>query len=348
VTPETKVRVLVVEDSVVQRAHLVSLLAADPAIEVVGEAADVPSAVELARERRPALVTMDLELPGGRGPELGGLQAIRSIMDDQPTPILVLSVHAPTRGGTVALDALDAGAIDVLPKPGAYDGAAAELLRRRVRVLSGVPMMRRRRRPVDAGPPVPRGARRTVAPAVVGLAASTGGPGALRTVVGELRGAEVPLLIVQHIHREFVASFAAWLQETTGVPVEVAGHGERARPGIAYLAPADTHLRLAPGRVLALDPEPDVLSRPSADELLLSMARHAGASGVGAVLTGMGDDGARGLLALRNAGGRTFAQDGASATVDGMPRAARELGAAEQVVALDRLGQAIRAVAVGT
>lgn len=335
------VRVLVVEDSVTQRAHLVRLLQATGEIEVVGEAGDVPQAVALARELRPELVTMDLELPGGRSGSLGGLEAIRAIMEERPTPILVLSVHAPNRDTTVALEALDAGAIDLLPKPRSDDDAAAELLRRRIRVLSRVPMVRRRGGHAPAGVPVAAGGL-----PVIALAASTGGPGALRSVVAQLRGVPAPVLVVQHIHPHFVESFARWLQDTTLMPVEIPSDGDPARPGVVYVAPADTHLRLRAGRTLALDPEPELLSRPSADELLLSVARHAGTHGIGCVLTGMGADGARGLLAMKDAGGRTFAQDGASATVDGMPRAARDLGAAQRVLPPEQLGTAIRSVAV--
>ncbi|WP_205695539.1 chemotaxis protein CheB [Conexibacter sp. SYSU D00693] len=334
-------RVVVVEDSPVQRAHIVAVLQATGQITVVAEAADVPGALEAVRTHRPQLVTMDLELPGGITSELGGVEAIRTIMAERPTPILVLSVHTPSRESGEALVALDAGAIDVLPKASAGDGAAAETLRRRVRVLSGVPMVRRPR----ATAPVPT-ARVTDLP-VIALAASTGGPGALRTVVAELRGVGAPVLVVQHIHAEFVESFARWLQETTLMPVTVPGHREAARPGVVYVAPADTHLRLGPGRTLELDPEPELLSRPSADELLSSVAAHAGPAAVGAVLTGMGDDGARGLLAIRQAGGRTFAQDGESATVDGMPRAARDLGAAERVMGLEQIGRSIAAIAAG-
>lgn len=343
------VRVLVVEDSAVQRAHLVQLLSAAPDIQVVGQAAEVGEAIRLAQELRPALVTMDLELPGGTSGDLGGLEAIRAIMRAHPIPILVLSLHAPSREATPALDALDAGAIDVLPKPGAADAVAAETLRRRVRLLSRVPMVRRRVVPPPPaaggapapplGPPV--GTVREGTLPVIALAASTGGPGALRTVIAQLRRVAAPILVVQHIHPEFVASFASWLQETTLMPVAIPVDGETARPGTVYVAPADTHLRLTHQRVIGLDPEPELLSRPSADELLKSVAAHAGSYAIGAVLSGMGDDGAEGLLCIRRAGGRTFAQDGESSTVDGMPRASRELGGAEHVLPVDRLGAAL-------
>lgn len=333
------VRVVVVEDSPTQRAHIVNVLGAEGDIVVVGQAANVEDAIAVVAELRPDAVTMDLELPGASQSVYGGIDAITAIMGSTPTPILVLSVHAPARTTSPAIDALAAGAADVFPKSGAIDADGAVALRRRLRILSRVPVVARRiTRP--GPPPVPR---RDALP-VIALAASTGGPGVLRTVISALRGVPAPVLVVQHIHPEFVASFAGWLEETTLMPVTVAEHGADARPGVVHVAPADTHMRLGPGRRILLGAEPELLSRPSADELLTSVAA-VGAHAIAAVLTGMGDDGARGLLAIRRAGGRTFAQDGDSATVDGMPRAARELQAAEQVLSPEEIGPAIAELA---
>lgn len=334
------VRVVVVEDSPTQRAHIVGVLSAEGDIEVVGQADTVPDAVRLVAELRPDAVTMDLELPGATNSTYGGIDAITIIMATTPTPILVLSVHAPARTTSPAMEALASGAADVFPKSGALDADGAVALRRRLRILSRVPVVARRAtRP--GPPPIPR---REELP-VVALAASTGGPGALRTVISALRGVPAPVLVVQHIHPEFVQSFAGWLEETTLMPVTVGEHGADARPGVVHVAPADTHMRLGPGRRIVLGAEPELLSRPSADELLNSVAENAGGHAIAAVLTGMGDDGARGLLAIRQAGGRTFAQDGESATVDGMPRAARELQAAGQILPPEDIGPAIAALA---
>ena len=181
---------------------------------------------------------------------------------------------------------------------------------------------------------------------MIGLAASTGGPSALRSVLAGLGQVPVPILVVQHIHADFTASFATWLQDVTGLPTALAVDGQEPRAGHVHVAPPDTHLRLGAGWRRRLSPEPELLSRPSCDELLQSLADHAGASAVAAVLTGMGDDGARGLLAVRRRGGTTFAQDGQSSVVDGMPRAARELGGAQRTLPVDELGAAI-AEAVG-
>lgn len=338
------VRVVVVEDSLVQRAALVRILEADGTIRVVGQAGSAEEAVRTIDEQAPDVVTMDLEMPGGTGTVPGGLVAIDKVMSSRAVPILVLSGHIAARGDTLAIDALAAGAVDVFPKVPEWTPQAAAALRRRLAVLSRLQMVTRRRREPAAR--VPRGEGMPV----VGLAASTGGPSALRTVLPALAGLPAPILVVQHIHPDFTAPFAEWLQDATGVPTVLAEAGVQARPGTVYVAPPHVHLRLAPARLLALDPDPALIARPSCDELLRSLAVNAGRSAVGVVLTGMGDDGARGLLEIRRQGGTTFAQDGASAAVDGMPAAARRLGAAGATLPLADLGhavaEAVRRVAV--
>lgn len=329
------VRVVVVEDSRVQRAALVPLLEADGTIRVVGQAGCADEAVRVIAVQAPDVVTMDLEMPGGTDTVPGGLVAIDKVMSSRAVPILVLSGHIAARGDTLAIDALAAGAVDVFPKAPQWTPQAGAALRRRLTVLSRLQMVTRRRR--EPAMRVPRGEGMPV----VGLAASTGGPSALRAILPALAGVPAPVLVVQHIHPDFTASFAQWLQDSTGVPAVLAEDGVPARPGTVYVAPPHVHLRLAPGRLLALGREPALIARPSCDELLGSLAVHAGRSAIGVVLTGMGDDGARGLLEIRRQGGATFAQDGASATVDGMPRAARELGAAGATLALADLGHAV-------
>jgi two-component system chemotaxis response regulator CheB len=338
------VRVVVVEDSLVQRAALVRVLESDGTVRVVGQAGSAEEAVRTIAEQAPDVVTMDLEMPGGTETVPGGLVAIDKVMASRAVPILVLSGHIAGRGDMLAIDALAAGAVDVFPKVPDWTPQTGAALRRRLAVLSRLQMVTRRRRE-----PAARVARGEGMP-VVGLAASTGGPSALRTILPALAGVPAPILVVQHIHPDFTASFAEWLQDATGVPTVLAEAGVQARPGTVYVAPPHVHLRLAPARLLALDPDPALIARPSCDELLRSLAVNAGRSAVGVVLTGMGDDGSRGLLEIRREGGATFAQDGASATVDGMPAAARRLGAAATTLPLADLGhavaEAVRRVAV--
>jgi two-component system chemotaxis response regulator CheB len=181
----------------------------------------------------------------------------------------------------------------------------------------------------------------TGAACVVAMAASTGGPSALAIVLAGLGGTQAPVLVVQHLHVDFTAGLIEWMARESALPVELAEHGRVARGGRVYVAPGGVHLRLGSGLRLELDPAPVTIHRPSADELLCSVAKHAGAAAIGVVLTGMGDDGARGLLAIHRAGGQTFAQDEASSAVFGMPAAAQRLGAVSEMLPPAELAAAI-------
>ena len=178
-------------------------------------------------------------------------------------------------------------------------------------------------------------------PRVVAIAASTGGPPALAEVLSGLGGLHAPVLVVQHLHAEFVEGLVSWMERVSGLPVRLGDHGAALESGTVYIARGDMHLRLGPERKLVLGREPDTIHRPSADELFHSLAEHAGPAGIGVVLTGMGDDGAAGLLALRQAGGTTLAQDEASCAVFGMPRAAQRVGAVAEMLPLQRIARAI-------
>jgi two-component system chemotaxis response regulator CheB len=181
------------------------------------------------------------------------------------------------------------------------------------------------------------------AAAVVGIAASAGGPAALAVILPSIGGLLAPVLVVQHLDERFLEGFLAWMARISALPVVLATDGVLLRPGVVYLAPHGQHLKLGRGDRTVLDIAPPLLHRPSADQLFLSMAARAGRRGVGVVLTGMGDDGAVGLLALRRAGGATLVQDRETSAVYGMPSAAGRLDAADRELPLDRLAGAIRA-----
>jgi two-component system, chemotaxis family, protein-glutamate methylesterase/glutaminase len=330
VTPP--VRVVVVEDSPLQRAHLVDALQAEPDIAVVGQAGDPVEALAVVGRLRPEVVTMDLGLPGE-----GGLGAIERIMAAVPTPILVVSGLVTCGGSAAAVEALLAGAVEALPKPDRWDAEAARQLRCRVRLLRSVTVVAH-----------PRGRRRPPAPGQappVAIAASTGGPAALAEILPALGGLAAPVLVVQHLHPQLVDGFLGWMRRVAAMPVVVAADGDRPQPGVVYVAPSGTHLRLVEraGRRLALDPDPAGLHRPSADELFASVAAAAGPASVGVLLTGMGDDGAAGLLELRRRGAATIVQDEPTSVVFGMPQAAVRLGAAGDVLGLARIPAGIRA-----
>jgi two-component system chemotaxis response regulator CheB len=348
----TRLRVLVVEDSVTVRKRLCEVLAADAGIEVVGEAEDGKQAIERCQALRPDVVTMDMMMP-----LMTGLAATEYIMAHCPTPILVVS-SSTNRGELFkTYDALAAGAVDVLEKP---DGAEPEgqwelrfiatvKLVARIRVITHL----RARQGALAQPRAPRPAwvaRPDAAQrcTLIAIGASTGGPAAIVEVLRALPSQmQLPVLLVLHINEPFGSAFADWLDAQTPRRVAYARDGEplAAATGRVAMAPPDRHLVLRSGR-LYLTQEPERHScRPSVDVLFESVARDCGARAAGCLLTGMGRDGAAGLLELRRAGSLTIAQDEASSVVYGMPREAALLGAAAHILPLAEIGLALAALA---
>ena len=340
------VRVVVVEDSLVQRAHLVAVLQADRDISVIGEATTAREAIEVVARLRPDVVTLDLHIPDG-----GGQYALEQIMANTPTPVLVLSSTVHDARSVPAVEALVGGALLAVPKPSTWTPEFEKELRRNVRTIRNVPVVRhirgklQQRAAVSTSSPPPaavevRGEARP-ARMVVAIAASTGGPPALATVLGGLSGVTVPVLIVQHIHPDFVQGLVDWMSRVAPLPVVLARHGQELRGGCIHIGPGGTHLRLgADGRV-ELAARPATVHCPSADQLFESVAAHAGARGIGVLLTGMGDDGAAGLAAMHRRGARTIVQDEATCAVYGMPRAAMRLGAADHQLPLPAIAAAI-------
>ncbi|WP_373044673.1 chemotaxis-specific protein-glutamate methyltransferase CheB [Vulgatibacter sp.] len=331
------IRALVADDSPTARSLLAALLAADPEVEVVGEAQDGAEAVELARRHRPDVITMDIQMP-----HLDGFQATKRIMTEAPTPIVIVS-GLDVRDVAVSLEALRAGALAILPKPGGPGSTQFEQESRHfvatVRAMARVKIVRRSREAPVATPsppplPIPRRAAR---PEVVGVVASTGGPAALHKILAALpRDFPRPVLVVQHIAIGFAEGLAHWLDGASKLDVRVAQHGTRLEPGVVHIAPDNRHLGVSHdgGAVLLSDAPPIGGFRPSGTFLFESMARSLGAASLGLVLTGMGRDGADGLRAIRQAGGTVVAQDEATSDVFGMPAAAINEGLADLVLPL--------------
>jgi two-component system chemotaxis response regulator CheB len=322
------------------RHHLRESLSADPELQVVGEAVDGGQAVEMVRRLRPDVVTMDMMLP-----TMSGLVATEHIMAELPTPILVVS-SADRQELFSTYNALAAGAVDVLEKPRGDESDAgwgrrlcsAVRLVSRIRVITH-PRARLdgRDRPAEPAPPIanPRTPDRA---RLIAVGASTGGPGALTDLLRGLpQGLHPPVLIVQHIaaSEPFAVAFSDWLAGQTGRDVSYAREGTPVAVlnGRVVLAPPDRHLLVRDGVLRLSDGPPRHSCRPSVDVLFDAVADEYGASAVGCLLTGMGRDGAEGLLRMRQRGAVTFAQDEASCIVYGMPREAALLGAAAHIMA---------------
>jgi two-component system chemotaxis response regulator CheB len=348
----SKIRVLVVEDSLTVRKHLIDILATDPAIEVIGEAEDGQSAIEICRRCRPDAITMDMMLP-----VVNGLSATEYIMAHFPTPILVVSASM-NRGELFNIyESLAAGAVDVLEKPtGTEIDAAWEC-----RFLAAVKLVARIRvvthpRALLAGlnGGAAQGAPRLHDPpkgpskcSLVAIGASTGGPGAIVQVLRGLPAAfQIPILVVLHINESFGSAFAHWLDGQIGRRVAYPDDGAplASAVGRVSVAPAGRHLTVRDGRLrLTLERERHSC-RPSIDVLFESVAAECGASAAACLLTGMGRDGALGLLRIREAGGMTIAQDESTSVIYGMPREAARLGAATEVLRLGDIGPRLAAL----
>lgn len=332
-------RALLVHRGIEARQQLIEILESEADITVLGPAAGAAEAVLRVQQDRPDVVVLDLQLSNA-----DSQQAIEQIMALAPTPILALSGCGDDAQSPAAVAALRAGALDVMPTPAEWTAAGGAGLRRSVRQLDKVVVIRHPRGGLNRPTPRPVSAIRSTA--VVGVGASTGGPSALACLLGGLDGLRAPVLVVQHLHADFTGGFQAWMSRVSALPVEIARHRQFLEPGHVYLAPGDLHLRLGPDGRIELASLPAGLHRPAADQLFHSLAENAGAGSIGVLLTGMGEDGARGLLEIHRKGGRTLAQDEASCAVFGMPRAAQRLGAVTELLPLDRLAGAIcRAVA---
>jgi two-component system chemotaxis response regulator CheB len=335
--------VLVADDSAVSRRLLVHILSGDFELEVVGEAADGMQAVRDTARLRPDVILMDVLMP-----EMDGIEATRRIMEATPTPIVLVSAGYDPEDVNGSFQALQAGALTLLPKPrgpqasGFADDCAS--LTVTVKLMADVKLVRRHPprppRPAPTGPGRP--GRELDAP-IVAIAASTGGPAALATVLGRLPGcAPVPILVVQHISPGFHQGLVDWLDGMSPLRVRLARDGQPLEPGVVLVAPEDRHLGVtAHGRV-ALSDDPAIGGhRPSATHLFRSLAESAGPRAVGVILTGMGADGVAGLQVLKASKGTVLAQDEATSVVFGMPGEAVAMGLADRVLPLAAIADAL-------
>ena len=335
---QTKIRVLIVDDSAIVRKILCQQLNQHRGIEIVGTAPDPYIARDKIVALNPDVLTLDVEMP-----RMDGITFLRKLMEHHPMPVIVLSSLTP-KGGKTAMEALAAGAVDVMSKPGpAYSvGDACNALVEKIKVASRARINRNitvqsRRAPVKRLHMVETTNK------ILAIGASTGGVQALAQVLSALPANAPGTLIVQHMPAHFTTSFAERLNNECEVNVKEAQDGDRVIPGSVLIAPGGLHMLLqrsgANYYVTVKDGPPVCRQKPSVEVLFHSVAKFAGANAVGAILTGMGNDGADGLMNMRQAGAHTIAQDEASCIVFGMPKEAIELGAAEKVVPLSEITQ---------
>ena len=334
------IRVLIVDDSATARAVLKDILSSDPMIEVVATAADAYIARDKIVELKPDVVCLDVEMP-----RMDGITFLKKLMHYMPVPVVMVSSLTQS-GAKTTLDALEAGAVDFVPKPHSYiydgkDEMRAELLEKVKNAAKAKVFQRVIRTHEQANST----SLAETTNKIVAIGASTGGTEALKDVLMALPRNAPGTVVVQHMPANFTGAFAARLNTLCAMEIREACNGDSIVPGVVLIAPGDYHMvvRRSGARYYVEIGSGDKVSghRPSADVLLNSVAKIAGANAIGVILTGMGGDGARGLLAMRNAGAKTIGQDEASCVVYGMPKVAYDIGAVEKQLPLLKVAQGI-------
>jgi two-component system, chemotaxis family, protein-glutamate methylesterase/glutaminase len=354
------VKVLVVDDSAFMRNVLTNMLSSDPGISIVGTARDGIEAIEKVALLKPDIVTMDVEMP-----RMDGITALKHIMEKTPVPVIMVS-SLTDEGAKVTLDALELGAVDFIPKNlsdlSVNIVMIKEMLIEKIKIIAKKGLQRRTVRPairpaVEARaseaphvaiPQRMTGERKT---AVVAIGTSTGGPKALQDVITLLpRDFPVPVVIAQHMPPNFTGPFAERLNQCSKIEVKEANEGDVLRPGLALLAPGRGHMRVVRKRSMEVvitisENRDEYIYRPSVDALMLSVAECFPGRSLGVILTGMGNDGLKGLTELKKNGGRIFAQNEQTCVVYGMPKAVVDAGIADKVLAIEEIaGEIVNSV----
>lgn len=336
------IKVLIIDDSAMIRKVFEQELSKDPEIEVVGTAPDPFVGRDKIVYLKPDVVTLDIEMP-----RMDGLTFLEKLMKHYPLPVVVVSSLAK-KGGDVALKAIELGAIEVLSKPGnAYSvGDMSEQLIEKVKAASKVKVFKAPDKVSAPSPTSQVAALRVKATKkIIAIGASTGGTEALREVITKLPANAPPIVIVQHMPQNFTKSFADRLNQISQVQVKEAADGEYLATGKVLIAPGNQHMEIRRSGInyyVTLFDGPMMFhQRPAVEILFNSVAKYAGQNAVGVILTGMGKDGAQGLLNMRQAGANTIAQDEKSCIVFGMPKEAIDLGAAQIIKPLQQIPQAM-------
>jgi len=344
------VRVLVADDSPTIRHYLKAIINDTDNMTVVGEARDGKDVVDLVHELEPDVISMDINMP-----RVDGLEATRQIMSEKPTPVVVVSglVESDIE---LSMKALEAGALAVVEKPPDRKNPEFEAKRKHlvntIRAMAGVSVVsrKRKRHPMpdgqqysDTSKPV---TGRLSKPEIIGIGASTGGPSAIHRVLKDFPAdIPIPIVVVQHMPHEFLQGMTRWLQRSTRLNIKIAESGEQLMPGWVYIAPGTAHMTVRRQNekllVRLIKDRGNPQYQPSINMLFNSLATTCASNAIGVILTGMGDDGASGLLAMKQAGAKTFAQDEQTSTVYGMPNAALMCGAVKSVLPLTSLAPEI-------
>jgi len=336
-----KIKTLIVDDSAIVRKILTEELSKFPDIDIVGTAPDPFVARDKILNLKPQVITLDIEMP-----RMDGLTFLKKLMKYYPLPVIIVSSLTP-RGSKLALEAMENGAVEVISKPGgSYSvGDMSDLLVEKIRVASTANISRRNAYQTDSDKPEPIRALSETTHKVIALGASTGGTEALKEVLTRMPPNSPGIVVVQHMPSNFTTAFAERLNGLCKLTVMEAKDNDSVTPGKALIAPGNYHMLLrrsgARYYVEVKDGPRIHHQRPSVDILFKSTAKYAGANSVGVILTGMGVDGAEGLLEMKQAGAKTIAQDEKSCVVFGMPKEAIRLGAADKVVPLGHVTQEI-------
>jgi len=341
-----RVRVLVVDDSALMRKIISGVIARDPEIEVVGQAGNASEARAAMKSLDPDVVTLDVEMP-----DMNGIDFLQKIMELRPTPVIMVS-SMTSEGTETAIRALEIGAVDCVAKPTTQDRDTFDDLTQKIKIAAQSRLHRNAASLLT--PPVLRPTTRTskLAPKdnLIAIGSSTGGVDAIVQILSQLPSNCPPIVITQHMPAGFTKNFARRLDKITALDVAEAEDGIPLLPGHVYLAPGgDKHLEIVGNdRFFCRLTQSEKINghRPSIDVLFNSIAHHAGAKAIGVILTGMGNDGAAGLLAMRKAQARTIGQDEESSIIYGMPRVAAEMGAVETQLPLDRIAAEILKVSM--
>lgn len=340
---QKKIKVLIVDDSAMVRKILTQAIAADPALEVVGSAPEAFVARDKIVLLQPDVLILDIEMP-----RMDGLTFLEKLMAYHPMPVIILSSLAK-EGCEVAMKALELGAFEVMAKPGS-SYTVQDLSEQLIEKIKAVARLRHCIRPsprAAAIPAIKPSSRRLFKSSgrIIAIGASTGGTDAIKYVLASLPAEMPPILVVQHMPQHFTRAFAERLDGLCRLEVKEAADGDPAEPGVVLLAPGNKHMALkrrGSRYTVEIKDGPLVChQRPSVDVLFRSVAACAGADGIGVILTGMGQDGAQGLLAMKEAGALTLGQDEESCVVYGMPKEAAEIGAVTKVLPLAEIPQAL-------